>query len=286
MKLWLTGLTTKGQREHLQDLIEPIKQYFDGFVWVFHDDCLDARITDDTYDQGYNYLTSLPKSKVILSPWCNRFDFSRNIGLYHGPIRYGDWFVVIDTMERMDIAFAARLKELIHAFNQSKINGAYIRNKHFLFQYNESTSFVSNPHCGVAGVSHGIEITNLPFWKDEYWRNVRSEYRDPFHFVEQNLKYYLFPRSNHLILKCENDQQFIQDRYTHRATFLDEMLKNGIDIEKIEEVRQYLIKGQYSECVKECINAEKYLNDFVRFHVLKQKDFIEDFDFKNLITIS
>src|SRR6056300_963637 len=98
MKLWLTGMTSAGNGDHLKELIEPIKEYFDGLIWVYHDDQKEFQ-ADQHLDSGLRYLYDNKRDgEIIRSRWCNRFDFSRNIGLYQGPIKYGDWFLVIDTM--------------------------------------------------------------------------------------------------------------------------------------------------------------------------------------------
>jgi hypothetical protein len=284
MKLWLTGMTNAGNGDHLKDLIEPIKEYFDGFVWVFHDNELD-QAANYVKDEGFNYLVGLKNSKVILSPWCNRFDFSRNIGLYQGPIKYGDWFLVIDTMEIMHVDFALQIRDLIERFDKNGINGVYCRNKHLLFKYNENTSFVHNPHCGVKGVSKSIEISSLPFWKEEYWQNVRSLHRDKYEFIDHNLKYYLFPNTNHLVLKCESDQQFIVRRYMIRSEFFNELNKLNIDIQDFKSVRDYIAFGEFNETTKQCIQEEKYLNDVYRFYHLGDTSINEDFDFDNLVKV-
>ena len=36
MKLWLIGITTQGHEQDLRELIEPIKDDFDGLIWTFH----------------------------------------------------------------------------------------------------------------------------------------------------------------------------------------------------------------------------------------------------------
>ena len=283
MKLWLTGMTSAGNGDHLKELIEPIKEYFDGLIWVYHDDQKEFQ-ADQHLDSGLRYLYDNKRDgEIIRSRWCNRFDFSRNIGLYQGPIKYGDWFLVIDTMERMHIDFALQIRDLIQRFDKNEINGVYCRNKHLLFKYNENTSFVHNPHCGVKGVTKSIEISSLPFWKEEYWQNVRSLHRDKYEFIDHNLKYYLFPNTNHLVLNCESDQQFIVRRYMIRNEFFQELLKLGIDIQDFKAVKDYIVTGDLTETTKSCISEEKYLNDVYRFYRLNQKDIQEDFDFENLV---
>ena len=36
MKIWLIGVTDKGNIDKLKQLIEPIKADFDGLIWTFH----------------------------------------------------------------------------------------------------------------------------------------------------------------------------------------------------------------------------------------------------------
>jgi len=36
MRIWLTGITSKGNEEDLRELIDPIKDDFHGLIWTFH----------------------------------------------------------------------------------------------------------------------------------------------------------------------------------------------------------------------------------------------------------
>lgn len=285
MKLWLTGMTNAGNGDHLKELIEPIKEYFDGLIWVYHTDEENLQV-GQKLDAGLQYLYSNKKEgEIVRTRWCNRFDFSRNIGLYHSPIKYDDWFLVIDTMERMHVEFASQIRDLIDRFNKNDIDGVFCRNKHLLFKYNENTAFVHNPHCGVKGVTKSIEISSLPFWKEEYWQNVRKLYRDKYEFIDHNLKYYLFPNTNHLVLNCENDQHFMIRRYGIRHEFFKELKNIGIDIQDFKAVRDYIAFGEFNETTKQCIQEEKYLNDVYRFYHLGDTNIQEDFDFDNLVKV-
>ncbi len=282
MKLWLTGATNKDNAFHLKELISPIQHVFDGLVWVFH---YPKGERPDLNDEGAIYLEENKKEGRILHiPWCNRIDFSRNAGLYYGPIEYGDWFLTIDTMERMHVDFANMIRSLIDKFDENGIDGVFLRDKHFLFKFNEATAYRMNPHSGVAGIHKSLEITKLPFWKDEYWQNVRHTYRDKYDFVDHNLKYYLFPSTNHLVLKCEHDNAFIQKRYEIRGKFLSEMDRLKIPVE-FKAVKDYIITQELSPIAKECIASEKILNDVYRFYKIGDKSIADDFQFNNLITI-
>tara|TARA_R100001086_G_scaffold247263_2_gene181062 strand:+ start:17 stop:856 length:840 start_codon:yes stop_codon:yes gene_type:complete len=267
MRLWLIGVTNEGHEKDLRELIEPIKDDFDGLVWTFH----------YPKDNGADYLESVKgEGEIIYTKWCNRLDFSRNHCLFQGPIKIGDWFLTIDSLERLSPDFTKNLKKLCEDLNDLNIDGTYLYNKRFLFKLNEETRFVNNPHEGITGVSKTMEISNQPFWKKEYQKNVRSERRqDPYHFIKHNFKYYFFPNSNHLILGFENDQNLIKKRYQNRAKLLKEIYDQGFDPLDIKSVEDCL-KNHLTDDMRECINFDKFLNDWYRYEVLDQKEGLID----------
>ena len=62
-KLWLIGITTEGHKQDLQELIDPIKDDFDGLIWTFH----------YPKDNGADYLESVKgQGEIIYTKWCNR----------------------------------------------------------------------------------------------------------------------------------------------------------------------------------------------------------------------
>ena len=117
MRLWLIGITTEGHKQDLEELIEPIKDHFDGLIWTFH----------YPKDDGADYLESVKgEGEIIYTKWCNRLDFSRNHSLFQGPMRVGDWFVTIDTLERLSPDFTKDLRNLCLNFNHFVIFLNYI----------------------------------------------------------------------------------------------------------------------------------------------------------------
>ena len=128
MRLWLIGVTNEGHEKDLRELIEPIKDDFDGLVWTFH----------YPKDNGADYLESVKgEGEIIYTKWCNRLDFSRNHCLFQGPIKIGDWFLTIDRLERLSPDFTKNLKILCADLDDLNIDGTYLYNKRFLFKLNE-----------------------------------------------------------------------------------------------------------------------------------------------------
>jgi hypothetical protein len=271
MKLWLIGITTEGHKEDLQELIEPIKDDFDGLIWTFH----------YPKDEGADYLESVKgEGEIIYTKWCNRLDFSRNHCLYQGPMVMGDWFLSIDTLERLSPEFTSQLRSLCLYLEQEGVNGAYLYNKRFLFKLNEQTSFINNPHEGITGVDKGIELSKTDFWQKDFQKNIREEKRqDPLYFIKHNFKYFLFPNTNHLYLGHEDDRPLIESRYKNRSNFFREIYQHGFNPLDPDEVKK-CVKTNLTEEMKECINFEKFLNDWYRYEILGEREgFVDKHDF-------
>jgi hypothetical protein len=263
MRLWLIGITTEGHEKDLRELIDPIKEDFDGLIWTFH----------YPLDSGYDYLCSVKgDGEIIKTKWCNRLDFSRNHCLFQGPMKVGDWFVTIDTLERLSPEFTKNLKSICHQLEQNNVDGCYLYNKRFLFKFNEHTSFVNNPHEGIIGASKSTDLSKLDFWEERFQKNVREERReDPYHFVYHNFKYYFFPQTNHLVLGFEDNPDLIRKRYSNREKIMEDIYQQGYDPLDIKAV-EHCFKNHLTDEMKSCINFDKFLNDWYRYEVLGQKE--------------
>ena len=69
MNLFFVGMSGPNSISDLKELIDPIKQYFDGVVWVLHD----SRESEEA-----KYLDSVKaKGAVIHLPWSRRHAFAR-----------------------------------------------------------------------------------------------------------------------------------------------------------------------------------------------------------------
>lgn len=278
-KLWITGITSKGNEQHLEELIEPIKHLFDGICWVFHTDDEVAEV-----DTGYQYLNKIigeykrdgkAGGVIIKSPWVRRTDFSRNKTLFEGPMKQGDWFLIIDTLERIDPQMIIDIKGLIEIYPQ--VTGFYLENKRLFFKMAETLEFRGNPHEGLHGAGPSINLTKENYPNiDKLFSNVRPQYRDSYHWVGAYLNYYFFPNTNHLILGYENNNDYIKERYFIRARFLKTLFKEGVDF-NIPSLKEY-IKEHGIEKIKTFLNQEKILNDWYRFEFLGDTTIIDKHD--------
>ena len=270
-KLWLIGITTEGHKQDLQELIEPIKDDFDGLIWTFH----------YPKDDGADYLESVKgQGEIIYTKWCNRLDFSRNHSLFQSRMEVGDWFLTIDTLERLSPDFTGRLKSICSYLDYSGVDGVYLHNKRLLFKFNEQTAFLNNPHEGIIGVTKTLEISKQSFWKEEYQKNIRVGKReDPLYFINHNFKYYFFPNTNHLLLGFEDDRDLVNKRYQNRTRLISLIKKEGLNPFCLTSV-ELCFRYRLNEELKECISFDKFLNDWYRYKILEQREgFVDKHDF-------
>tara|TARA_R100001163_G_C5064476_1_gene202108 strand:+ start:1808 stop:2644 length:837 start_codon:yes stop_codon:yes gene_type:complete len=269
-KIWFIGVTHEGNAKHLKELIDPIKDCFDGLIWTFH----------YPLDDGYDYLESVKgEGEIIKSNWCNRLDYSRNHCLYQGPMQIGDWFFTVDCHERMSRDFAQSLRTVSDSSDENGIDGIFLHGKRFAAKLKEETEFSGNPHEGIRAMTRAIEITKTDYWKDSFFKNIRQDSRDKFAIFMSAMKYYIFPQTNHLLLHFENDRELVRARYKTRSRFLSEITRLGYNPYCLDSVKS-CIQKELTEELRECINSEKILNDWYRYEFLGARDLIDQHDFK------
>ena len=195
-------------------------------------------------------------------------------------MQVGDWFLIIDTLERLSPEFTKNLKGLCSDLDKLDVDGVYLYNKRFLFKFNEQTEFVNNPHEGMLGCTKVIDLCNEQFWREDFQENVRLKKRNnPLHFIEHNFKYYFLPNTNHLFLGFENQREFVKERYVNRNKLIKEIYESGFDPFNIKSIEDCL-RNYLTDDMRECINFDKFLNDWYRYKILDQKaGFIDKHDF-------
>lgn len=283
MNYWLTGMTTWGNGDHLKELISPISHLFDGLCWVFHSEEIDG---DPVEDEGYKYLLHKAvemtdinnvESSIIISPWVKRNDYSRNKTLYEGNIKIGDYCLVIDTLERIQPEFVEFLMKTIS--DNPQIDCIYLEGKRLFFKVCEATEFQGNPHESIRGVNNRVNITFKQFPQlEQYWKNIRPEVRDEYHWVDAYFNYYFFPMTNHLLLGYEGDREYVEFRYNIRAQLFSLLMQKGFDISK-EGFCECMKYGHKQELLP-FFNQEKILNDWYRYNYLEDKSVVDKHDWK------
>lgn len=288
MKLYLCGMTSAGNEQNLRELIEPILEYFDGLVWTFH---LPTLVDGGVIDKGFLFLYENKKEgKIVTAEWSQRHFNSMNQYLWQGPMQDGDFFIQIDTLERMSPKFCSTLRDIISSMIEQNIGMVANYGKGLIFRYSEILEFRGSPHwtpINIVGMQANTELEKSEFW------SVRDEQRSPFHFVDAYLKYYLYPAgSNHGLLGLEKNgdpAKLFPIREERRLKFRNWLRDLNIELHPDAVVKYFLeIKnGNDPMCdtLKDFVNSEKILNDAWRYYVLEDKDFKDDHDDTNMIKI-
>lgn len=277
-RLFLTTMTSAGNEANLRAMIEPVASLFDGVIATFH----------YPTDEGATYLESrVGAGRIVYAHFSQRHGYSMQHILWQGPMRDGDHFVYLDSMERISPTFCeGRLKDLLTLMRET--DTAMIANygKGFLFRYNEQLRFEGSPHWYATNLD-GRAI-NVELDKGEFW-NVRDQQRpDPFQFVEHYLKYYLYVAgSNHCLLGLEKNgdpAKLFGPREARRLAFRKEMVRlgYGLNVEAVKTLM--LVLDQHSE-LKPFFREEKILNDAYRRYILDRTDFKDDHNHSNLVPI-
>lgn len=279
-KPYLCGITSSGNKQLLEEMVEPIKHLVRGLVFTFH----------YPKDDGADYLeANKGDGEIIYAKWCQRHGYSQNHFLYQGPMQDGDYFILLDSAERISAEFLTNKYPQIQSQMQER-NIAMVANygKGFIFRYNEQLEFRNSPHwnsINLDGSTANLELPLTDFW------NVRAQYRDKFQWVGHYVKYMLYPAgSNHALLGLEkngNPQELFPKREKLRLEFR-KYLKNELGVElTVGAFKRYLREndGRYPEKFKFYLNKEKVWNDAYRYWVLKDESLLDNHDFKDMVVV-
>lgn len=267
----------------LQELLGPIHTFFDGIVWVLH---------DSVGSEEEEYLNSIKGcGRIINYYYHRRHDQSRNQYLWCGPIKNGDWIVQTDLLERLDVGFASQVRETCKKLREVNINLAYFEGKPLMYEYHESIIFRGSPHEGLVrddGNARSL-ILDSYYTESKPRLNVRNIKRpNKFGWVDHYLNYYLFPfGSNHCLLGLDSIHkdsnlliQAFQKREKLRIAFLTYLEYKNID--RTVDAVKALFQQTIDKDLALMINNELILNDFYRYHILKDNTVIDNHDHLNL----
>lgn len=281
-KLWLCGITSDGNLENLKEMIEPIKEYFDGLIFTFHGPQYTFKYNGFCYEcsdeqNEQSYLEANKKDgKIIYANWCNRHAYSQNHFLYQGPMENGDKFILLDSMERISPEFCKdHLPKLIEYMDANNVAMLANYGKGFLFRFNEMLEFRGSPHwyaTQLDGQQSNTQLEKTLFW------NVRNKQRGEFFWALHYAKYmFCYPAgSNHALLGLEKQgdpQKLFPIREMKRLQFRDEARRRGYPL-TLDGLKEWFSKP-LDEVTKAYINDEKVWSDYYRYVILGDETVVD-----------
>lgn len=219
-RVFLCGITSAGNEANLRALVEPVNEHLDGLQFTFH----------YPTDAGADYLESRKGAgRVVYAHFGQRHGYSMTHYLWQGTMQDGDYFLQLDSAERVSTAFMTdKLPGFIDLMEETRVAMVANYGKGFLFRFNEQLEFRGSPHwyaTKLDGNGINVELEKRHFW------NVRHEQRGEFQWVTHYLGYMLYPAgSNHALLGLDtygNPQELFGPREEKRLAFRREMRRRG-----------------------------------------------------------
>ncbi len=257
----------RGQREILEQTVAPVMDYFDGLIAVI-DDKASLSTTD--------WLHTIKKGgEIVVQQWVNDHAWTMNRFLLSNKLNYGDWIVIIDETDKLNIDFLKKLREYCDQCSDCSIGAVYIDHP-FILLYHDGLRVFGSPHWGVTGVlGNSINLTQEPGYKKEnYIDNLRKNDILRSAFLSPIKYWFCYPAySNHTQLLY---RQFGEDKWQQHENIRVQfriccsvLLKIPLTLDGLEK---YLIDnvGHYDPTFEQTLELEVNLKDAFRLFVLKQ----------------
>ena len=275
-KLWLCGITQDREKD-IEEMTQPeVMEHFDGLVFT------DGYSKDETY----SILNERKKEgKIARRKWTNDHDYQMNEFMRCGAMSNGDWFVLLDSPDRVNLEWASGLRQQVENLENEGVGAVNMDSKIHLAKYFDHMYYAPNPHWGLQGVVNKVSFCD----KEEKEKCIESKrFDDPAKsgLVHPVKYYYVYGRSNQCqLLYGKFGQEVVNYHETSRLRFrlhCEKML--GLDISTLDSLEEFYRKGNFSAEFIDAVELEVNLKDYFRYKILEQ-DFVEEID-KNRINWS
>lgn len=238
--------------------------HFDGLFIVDHSrDASTYEVVKDRIGMG----------QYIKREFYNHTGHSMNDWLLNPNLPVGSWCWINDTNELCNPDFTKNIDSFIAQLEQANINSVYSYGKLFFFKKHEHQFFNGSPHWGLVNVKPmQLDMQTVPQFADKpelYRFNNRPNVREPSHFIDHFVKYYLWDSSNHLLVDTSYEDFLMKEELRYRfKQYLINQLGFSIPL-KVDDLKSYLQNNELTYMMKSFLNQDRILTDFYRFHVLK-----------------
>ena len=266
MKIYLCAIT-QNEKGNMDELTRDVYKHLDGLIIV------DGGSTDGTRE-----LMEERKGNgaVIYRKWTNDHDFQMNEFLRQGPMKNGDWYILRDSTERLNPDFVKNARSLCEQFDGHGAHTVYDKSKILLVRYYDDQFFLGNPHWGLRGQRpKAISIRDVKGFEDpkSFGWSVRNETRSKKYHFEHLLKYYyVYGRSNHMVLESQNDREKYLSDENDRQRFREICFEQYNAEPTINSLTLLLKSDKWKENEEmiDIINKQRILSNFYRATILNE----------------
>ncbi len=273
VRLFLHFMCGPGSLEDVRDMLEPVREFFDGLLVAYH---------GDFCDEISQYLEARKGvGRIVHLPYVGRHSQSRNVAIHSGPAENGDWVFVTDVLEHPSPLFCSALKATIPSWERSGANGIYYFGKPLCVEYHESLQYEGTPHEGLsrqAGGMRAFDLSGVMPDEAKVRLNVRPLRRkDPLGWVSHYARYYVEQPwgSNHCLLGNENRPKegspvdIYRRREQLRLEFRDQLRVTGYAL-TVNGMKAFLHEESL-DSYRRWVNGEKIVQDCYRLWVLNDE---------------
>lgn len=280
-RLWLTFMAGPGSLDDLREMVDPIKDHFDGVCATYFGSIDDAEAQYLESIKGVGHITYLP--------YTGRHDLARTCAVHCGKIEDGDIVCQFDTLERVPTEFATRIRELMTAMDS--VDAFFYYGKIFLYRYHESVTFRGTPHEGWTYQHRqpvALELSKAYPDESQVRLNVRPlKRKDPLSWCLHYLRYYLVTPwgANHCLLGNEHrgdPVKLYQEREAIRIPFREYLRSKDVAL-TVDGFKAFVLKNPKDAMLIEAADKERILNDVYRLWVLKDYSIVDDHSWNDMI---
>ncbi len=261
MKLWLTFMT-QNRLEDIKEMTEDLSA-FDGIVAVDH----------FSNDGTYELLQERKKEgKIIQRPFVKHHSHSMNEFLFSGVIKNGDYFMILDSSDRINPRWLKTLRDDVSSYDQNGI-GAVFLDRIFVAKYLDSMEFFGAVHWGLRPFwGKAVDYSQLPGYRKESWIiNKRGDNSILWNPSKYWWEYGHGGSHTELLYR-----QFGDDVWKHHENIRLQFRINcqfslGLDF-TLDSLINYMKEnlGNYPEWFETVLEGEVSVKDIFRFKVLNQ----------------
>jgi hypothetical protein len=263
-KVWLCIITNDKELDNINELTS-VWESFDGIFCVVHKQGGDNKVKE--------LLESRKKEgEIIERNYLYHNGHSMNEFLLNPKIKLGDFLILRDSTERLNVNFCKNIRNFIDSLKQNGIGSVYQRSKLLMFKRWFNQQFFNGLHWGLFGARQNMIAIDQIIPNDyEYAYSLRDQLR-PKHHRYRHEAYYLINygvNGNHLQLFNTNPQELEihQNEFAKFLQFLE-----GLGICDVDKWGEFLKVNPLDEAMKYHINLERPLRNYYRYFILKHSD--------------